>query len=169
MIKKDSVYSIHAIAFTIVLGYPETVLFGHSIRGTGIERSSFLLWNFLYQTKEFGSGSLIYPCLLLHSKDTDSLQHTKCTDGIRFSCIFRYIKRNFHMALCGQVINFIRLYLLDNADQRTGICHIPIMKIDQTVFLHVTYPFIQIKMLDTCGVKRRGTAKDTMDFISFFN
>lgn len=42
----------------------------------------------------------IYPCLL-HSKDTNSFQHTKCTNGIRFGCIFRYIKRNFHMALCG--------------------------------------------------------------------
>lgn len=58
------------------------------------------------------------------------------------------------MALCRQVIDFVRLHLLYDADKRAAVRHVPVVEVYETVLLHVTHPFIQIKMLYASGVER---------------
>ena len=71
------------------------------------------------------------------------------------------------MALCRQIVDFIGFYLTDNANQRTGVGHIPPMQIDQSFIFHVAHPFIQVKMLNPSGVKRGRPAHNAMYFIPF--
>ena len=144
MVKKNTVHCKHIITLTVILGYPEAILFRYTVWATRIEWSSFFLGNFLNFTIKFRCRSLINLSLLLQTKNTNSLQHTKCSNCIRFSRIFRNIERYFHMALSSKIINLIWLHLLNNANKRTAIRHISIMKIDQASLLHVTYPFVQI-------------------------
>ena len=142
MIKKNTVHCKHIITLTVILGYPEAILFRYTVWATRIERSSFFLGNFLNFTIKFRCRSLINLSLLLQTKNTNRLKHTECSNRICFGCVFRNIERNFHMALSCKVIDLIRLYLLNDANQRTAIRHIPIMKIDQASLLHITYPFV---------------------------
>ena len=68
------------------------------------------------------------------------------------------------MALRGQVVDLIRLHLLDDADQTAGIGHVAVVQ-DEMAILLVR---ILIEMIDAIGIKKRGTALDTMDLITFF-
>ena len=153
MIEKDTVYGKHSITFAVVFGNPETILFGYSVRATGIERRCFRLRNFLYFSVEFRSRCLINLCFFLHAQDADSFQHTECTNGVRFSCVFRYIKRYLYMTLCGKIIDFIRLHLLNDSNERTAIRHIAIMQVNSTFLFHVAHPFVEVQVFDTSCIE----------------
>lgn len=73
------------------------------------------------------------------------------------------------MALGRQVVDFIRLHGLDDADQGAGIRHVAIVEVDQPVFLHVPHPLVQVKMLDAARVEGRGAAQDAVYFIALVN
>ena len=148
VIEKDTVYGKHTITFAVVLCNPEAVLFGYSVRAAGIERSCFRLGDFLYFTVKFRSGGLVNFCLFLHAEDADSFQHTQRADGICLCGVFRYVERYFYMALCSEVIYFVRLYLLDDADQRAAVRHVTVMQVNGALLLHVAYPFVEVQMFD---------------------
>ncbi len=65
------------------------------------------------------------------------------------------------MALSGEIIDFIRLHLLDNAHEAAGIRHITIVK-DKLTFLDVR---ILIKMIDAIGIEQGGATLDAVDDI----
>ena len=169
MIKQNTVYGKHAIAFAVVLRNPEAVLLGHSVRWTRIERSRLLLWHFLHESEQFGRRSLIDACLLLHPEDTYGFQQAKCSESIRVGRIFRHIEAHFHVALCRKIIYFVRLCLLDDPHKRTAVGHITIMQVYQALLLHVTHPLIKVQMLDPSRIEWRRTAKNAMYFVAFFD
>ena len=68
----------------------------------------------------------------------------KCTDTISICGIFRSFKTYFHMAHCSQIINFIRLNFLNNADQVGRISKIAIMQFKMYVF----FMRILVQMID---------------------
>ena len=67
------------------------------------------------------------------------------------------------MALGSQVIDFVRLYLLDNANQVGGIGEIPVVhkKVD------LRFMGVLIKMVNPGGVKRGGPPFDPMHPVTF--
>jgi hypothetical protein len=62
------------------------------------------------------------------------------------------------MALRGQVVDFVRMHGLDDADQIGGVRHIAVMEL-KVLIRHMG---ILINMINTCRVKRRRTALDAM-------
>ena len=70
------------------------------------------------------------------------------------------------MALCCQVVDLIGLCHLDDADQRTRVRHIPVVKVDGALLLHITYPLVEVEVLDTPGVEGRRAANDPMHLIA---
>ena len=169
VIEQDSVHGKHAVALTIVFRYPETVLLGHAVGRTRIERRGLPLRHFLHLAEQFGRGSLINAASLLQPADTHGLQEAERAHGISLGRVFRHVERHFHVALCSQVIDFRGMDVADNPNQRTAVRHVAPMQVHQTALLHVAHPFVQIQMFDTCGVKGRRTAHDAMHFISLFN
>ena len=169
MIEQDSVHGKHAVALTIVFRYPKTVLLGHAVGRTRIERRGLPLRHFLHLAEQFGRGSLINAASLLQPADTHGLQEAERAHGISLGRVFRHVERHFHVALCSQVIDFRGMDVADNPNQRTAVRHVAPMQVHQTALLHVPHPFVQIQMLDTCGIERGGTAHDAMHLISFFN
>ena len=117
VVEEDAVHGEHAVAFAVVLGNPEAVLLGYPVRRTRIERGGLLLRHFLYFSEEFRSGGLVDAAGLVQSADTYRFQQSQCTDGIRFGRIFRHVERYLHVALCGQVIDFRRVDVADDAYQ----------------------------------------------------
>ena len=71
---KDAIDGKHIVGLAVVLGNPEAVLLGNTIGRTRIERSSLLLRNFLYFTKEFAGRGLVYATLLLKAQYAHSLE-----------------------------------------------------------------------------------------------
>ena len=47
---------------------------------------------------------------LFQPQYTYRLQHAQRTYRIRFRCVFGHVEAYFYMALCGQIINLVRLY-----------------------------------------------------------
>ena len=72
------------------------------------------------------------------------------------------------MALSGQVVDFVRLDGLDDANEGAGVGHVAVMKVDGTVAFHVPNPFIEIHMLNASRVEGGRTSHDPMDFVTFF-
>ena len=77
---------------------------------------------------EFRSRSLVNLGFLRQAQNPHRLQNTKHADGVHISGILRHIKRNLHMALGCQVVDFIRLHQIDDSDQRRRIRQISVMK-----------------------------------------
>lgn len=117
MVEQDAVDGEHAVGFPVVFRDPEAVLLGDAIRGARIERGGFLLRDFLHQPEEFGRGRLVDPAFLFHAQDAHRFQHPQGAYGVRFRRVFRHVKADFHVALRGQVVDFVRLDGLDDADQ----------------------------------------------------
>ena len=72
------------------------------------------------------------------------------------------------MALGGEVVDFVGLHFLDDANERAGVGHVAVVEIHETLLLHVAHPLIEIKVLDATGVERTAASNDAMHFISFF-
>ena len=66
------------------------------------------------------------------------------------------------MALGTQVIDFIRLDLLDDPDQIGGIGQIAVVHKKA----HILFVWIVVKVVHPGGVERRGPALDTVDFVA---
>ena len=108
---------MHTISFAVIDHDPIGIELGHGIRRARIEGCRFLLGNLLGQSIKLGRRRLKETRFLLHAQYSNSLEHTQGANAIDICCIFRCLKTDLHMALCGKVINFVRLAFLHDTDQ----------------------------------------------------
>ena len=167
VVEEDAVDGEHPVTLAIVLRYPEAVLFGHAVGAARIEGGRLPLGNFLYLAEEFGGGGLVDFRLLLHAQDADGFQHAQGAHGIGLGRVFGHFEADLHVALGGQVVDFVGLHLLDDADEAATVRHVAIMQVDQALLLHVAHPLVEVEVFDAPGVKRRRAAQDAVHFISF--
>ena len=66
------------------------------------------------------------------------------------------------MALGGEVVDLVRLGLLDDADEVGGIRHVAVMQ-DEPLVLDMR---VLVDILDPAGIERGGTALDAVDDIA---
>lgn len=163
MIEKDTVAGIYPIGFAIVDGDPVSVKLCHCVRTARIEGGSFLLRSFLHQAIKFGGTGLIEAGFIFQAKYTNSFKDTQSADAVGVSRIFGRFETHRHVTHGGEVIDFIGLYLLDDADQVGGIGKIAVMQ-DEVFVLDVR---ILIKVVDAVGVEERGATFDAMHFVAF--
>ena len=130
MVEQNAVYRKHTIGLPVLLRDPEAVLLRHRVRAVGMKRRGLFLGNLLHLAVQLGGGRLINLRFLYQSEQTDRFQHTQNADCVHFSGILRHIEGNLHMALRGQIINFIRLHQADDADHGRGIRQISVMQRD---------------------------------------
>ncbi len=106
--------------------------------------------SFLYLAKEFRGGCLIKAGLLLEAQDADRFQHAQRSQGIGVGGVFRLFEGYRDMALRRQVVDFTRLYLLDDADQTAGVGHIAVVEKEAAVFL----VRVLIEVVDAIRIKK---------------
>ena len=68
------------------------------------------------------------------------------------------------MALCGEVVYFIRLHLLNNARQAAGIRHVAIVQYE----VAIADVGILIQVIDAISIEQGGAAFDAMHDVIFF-
>ena len=73
------------------------------------------------------------------------------------------------MALCRQVIDFVRTDLADDADQAGGVGHVAPMEVDEALLLHIPHPLIQVQVLDAARVETAAPPQDSMNLIALLN
>ena len=130
MIKQNAVYRKHPISFPIFLRDPEAVLLRHRIGAVGMKRRGLLLGNLFHLAVQLGGGCLINLRLLHQPQQTDRFQHAQNADRVHLSGILRHVEGNLDMALCGQVIDLIRLHQTDDTNHGRGIGQIPVVQRD---------------------------------------
>ncbi|GCL78222.1 hypothetical protein ExPCM14_04028 [Escherichia coli] len=89
MVEENTVTGVHAVGFAVVNGDPVGVQFGDRIRRAWVERRGLFLRNFLHQTVQFRSGSLIETCFLFQTEEADRLEQAQRTHRIDVCGIFR--------------------------------------------------------------------------------
>ena len=147
MVEEDAVASKDIVGFPVVDRDPVGVDLGDTVRTAGIERGGFFLGNFLDLAEHLAGGGLVKAGFLLQTENADGLQETQGTEGVAVGGVFRGFKRNLDMALGGQVIDFVRLDVPDNADQVGGIGEIAVVH-EETDMLFVE---ILVKMIHPGG------------------
>ena len=63
------------------------------------------------------------------------------------------------MALCAEVIDFIRLCFLHDADEVTGVAQVAIVQLE----VGVLDVWVLIDVVNTLGIERAGSALDAMN------
>ena len=163
MVEKNAVAGKDIVGLPVVDRDPVGIDLGGPVRTAGIERGCFLLGNFLDLAEHLTGGSLIKAGFMLQAKNADGLQEAQGAEGIAVGSVFRSFKRNLDMALGGQVVNFIRLDILDDADQVGGIGEIAVVHEEADML------FVEIleKMIHPGGIERRRPTLDAVDFVAF--
>lgn len=163
VVEEDAVAGIHIIRFPIIYCNPISVQFGARIGRTGIERRCFRLGNFPHQAVQFGSGSLIETGFVFQTENAYGFQQAQRAQTIHVGGIHRRIEGNLHVTLGREVINFIRLHFLNNADEICGVCQVAVMQY-KTPILGIGG---LVEMIDALGVEEGRAPLDAVHFIAF--
>ncbi len=153
-----------AVGFAVVDHDPVGVKLGRGVGRTRIKRCLFALRNFLDQAVKLRSRRLVKAGLVFQLQDADGFQQAQRAGTVGIGRIFRRLERHLHVALGGQVIDFVGLGFLDDADQIGRIRHVAIVQ-DEARILFVR---ILIDVLDASRVERRGAPLHPVHDISLF-
>ena len=86
-----------------------------------MERGLLILRHTLNLSVKFRCGSLIYPAGLSETTLTNSLKDAQHTRSIYLCGILRTVEAHLHMALRGEIIDFIGTHLPYHLHYRHGI------------------------------------------------
>src|SRR5207237_6414685 len=107
VIEKDPVRGEKPITLPVIHCHPMCIDFRAGIRAGRPEWSSLTLRVLRSRTKHFAAGSVVE--LSLKPYLAYRFQQTDCSDGGYVTSVFGKIKTNPHVALCSQVVDFVRL------------------------------------------------------------
>ena len=162
MVEEDAVAGIHTVGFTVIDRDPVGIELGAGIGRTGVERRLLRLRDFLHLAEQFRSGGLIEAGLFFQAQHADGFQKTQGPQRIHIGGVLGRLEGDLHMALGCQVVDFVRLHFLHDADQVAGIRKIPVVQNELAAFL--VRPLV--KMVDTVRIEQGRAALDAVDFIA---
>ena len=96
-------------------------------------------------------------------QDADRFKQSKCAERIGIRGVFRGLETHLDVALCGEIVNFVRLNLLDDANEVRRIGEVAIMQEKANAGLMR----VMIQMIDTIGVDQRRPPLHAMHDIVF--
>ena len=124
-----------------------------------MERRVLVLGHLLYLAVQFAGRSLINAAGLFQTRSAYSLQHTKHASSVHVGCELWTVKAHLHVALCCQVVDFVRAHLADYLNEAHGVAHVAIVQMKMWFALKVGYPLAEV---------HRATTNDAVNIISFF-
>jgi len=128
VVKQNTIYCKHIIGLPIIDRDPIGIQLCHSIGASGIEGRGFALWNGLHQSIEFAGGSLVHFCFFRESQQANRLQYPQRADAIGIGRIFRFFETYLYVAHGREVINFVGLCFLDNANEVGAIGEVAVVE-----------------------------------------
>jgi len=157
MVKENAGAAEHVVSFAVFLDDPETIELGHGVRAVRVKRSVLVLRNFFDLSVEFACAGLINTAGLFEVVGTHSFKHSENASSINVGGEFRGVKRNLHMALGREVIDFSRLDLAHDLHEAHGVAHVGVVQVEIR---------LAFKVCNAFAVVHRRAADDTVDFIA---
>ncbi len=101
---------------------------------------------------------------LLQPQDAYGLQQAQGAQAVHVGGVLGAFKAHRDMALCAQVVDFIGLCFLHDADEVAGVAEVAVMQVEA----RIVDVRILVDMVHALGVERRSPALDTVDDVAFF-
>ena len=151
MVEQNTVAGIDAIGLAVVDGDPVGVQLGDGVGAARIKRCRFGLWRLLHQPIQLGTGGLVEARLFLQPKQANRFEYPQRANAVRVGSVFGRVKTDRHMAHCSQVIDLVRLHLLNDANQIGGVGQIAMVQNKTTAGAMRVF----IQMVDPLRVEKR--------------
>ena len=130
MVEQDTVDGEHAVRLAVLLHHPEAVLLGDSVRGIGVEGRRLALGNLLDLAIQLRGGSLIDPAGLGKAADAHRFQHAQHAQRVHVAGVFGRVEGHLHVALRGEVVDFVGPDLAHQTDEPGGIGQVAVVQMD---------------------------------------
>ena len=150
MVEQDPVAGEQAVRLAIIDRDPIGIHLGDAVGRPRVEGCGLALRDFLHLAEHLGRRGLIETSLLLEPENADRLEQTQGAERVGVRRVFGRFEGYPYVALCRQIIDFVRLHLLDDPDQIGRVGQIPIMQFEPHIFL----VRILVKMIDAIGIER---------------
>ncbi len=134
VVEQDAVACIHAVRFAIVHGDPICINLRSAVWRARIKRRCLLLRYLLHFAKHLRRRCLIESRLLLQSQGFESPPKPQSSHRVRVRGVFGRFKGHRHMTLRGQIVDLVRLNLLDDPDEIRRIGQIAVVQFRRTSF-----------------------------------
>jgi hypothetical protein len=164
VVEQHAVTGVHAIGFTVVDGDPVGVQLGHRVRRAWVERRGFALRGFLHQAVQLGGGRLVEARGLFQAQQADGLQQAQGAHAVDVGGVFRRFEAHGHVGLGAEVIDFVRLYFLDQAGQVGRVAEVAVVQ-EHVRRRHMR---ILVDVVDPLRIERGGATLDAVNFVPFF-
>ena len=164
MIEQNPAAGVQPIGLTVVDRQPMGEDLGATIRRTRPQRSRFLLGHFLHLPEHLGRGSLVVTYFFHQPCFANRFQDSYGAQAGNVSGILGHVKGNADMALGSQVVNFIRLQLVEQLDHLNGIRQVPVMQVESSIIQQG----VLVKMIQTTCIESRCPSHDPMHLAPLF-
>ncbi len=154
VIEQDARAGKQAIALPVVDGDPVAVDLGCAVRAAGVERGVLILGHFPHLSKHFRGTGLIETSVMVHQPD--SIQNPGHPQGGAFPGQDRLLKRSGHEGLGSQVVDLIRVVLLEDSDEGDLIQQVTLYQLD-----------IILNVGDAVKIDGAGAAHHAQDLVAF--
>jgi len=149
VVEQNAVAGIHAVGLAVVHRDPVGVELGHPVGAAGVERGALLLGDLLHQAVELAGAGLVDPRFLAEPQHAHRLQDAQGAEGVAVGRVFRRLEAHRHVALGAQVVDLIRLHLLDDPDQVGAVRQVAVVQREPLIEL----VRVLIQVIDPRGVE----------------
>ena len=164
MVEEDAVAGVHVVGLAVVDGDPVGVELGHRVGAARVKRRGLALRRLPHQTVEFRGRGLVEARFLLQAEKADRLEQAQGTHGDHVGGVFRRLETHRHMALRAQVVDLVRLHLVNDAGEVGRIGEIAVME-HELLLRHVR---ILVDVVHPLGVEQRRAPLDAMHLVPLF-
>jgi hypothetical protein len=140
---------MESVGLAVVHRDPEGVELGGRIGRARIKRSRFLLRCLPHLPIELGRRGLVEADLPIEPQDPDRFEEPQGPQRIGVAGVLGRLEAHLHVALCSEVVDLIRLRLLDDADEVRGVRQIAAMEKERGLLL----VRIDIELIDPLGIE----------------
>ena len=162
VVEQDAVAGVDAVGLAVVDGDPVGVELGHRVGAARVEGSGFLLGDFLHQAVEFAGAGLVEAGFLFQTQDAYGLQYAQGAQRVGVGGVFGLLEAHGHVALRGEVVDFVGLGLLDDAYKAGAIGKVSVVQEEA----HILFMPVAVEVVDAIGVEQAGAALDAVDDVA---
>lgn len=165
VIEHDAVADEYPVGLAIIDRMPMRRDLADRVRAARVERRSFVLGCGCV-AEHLGRSRLIIPHGLAAIRDmiADSLEQAERAEHDDVRGVLRDLEGHFHVALRGEIIDFMRPDLLDDPTQRAPVREIAIVKRQ----LRPGDVRVVVEMIDALGIEQDRPTQHAMHRVSFF-
>lgn len=151
MIEKDEVRGVEKIGIEIVKSCKVRIKIGGWIWDERRERSMIVLRMVGNIEEKIRSGRMIEKEDFEEKKDENGLKKEKCEERIGIGSILRSLKNKMKMDMGEEIINIVRMKLMDEEEKIGWVCKVEEMKEKEDVLIMR----VLIKMVDKRSIEWR--------------